>query len=168
MSFECNEELIARYAEGDLTARERRRIDEHLASCERCRISLALFENLESTLAIRSAERPSGRAAARRVMKRLHRDEGFSLVTSPRGAALIIGSVVLLSVIVTVLFALFLGISPEPSGAPHPGIERYLTGIPDLIAEALGGETWVIVTVYGALAILFAAGGSLTLRYARR
>jgi anti-sigma factor RsiW len=167
MSCECNEELLARYAENDLTAEERRRADEHLAACDRCRMSLALYGSLESSLVARGAERPSDRAASRRVMKRIRREERFSFISSPRGALVIISSVVLLSVILTIVFAVLLGTSPEPGGVPSTGMERYVTGIPDLIAHALGGEIWVIVTVYVALALLFAAAGSLTVKYAR-
>jgi anti-sigma factor RsiW len=169
MNCERAEELLSRYAEGELTANERRTVDEHLAGCERCRMSLELFSSLEASLVARKAERPVARAAARNVVKRLRGEEGRTFITSPWGAPVIIGSVIALSVVCTIAFGLLVGPAPpsEP-GAALTGIGGFFAGIPQFIVDTLGGETWLIVAVYVALAISFAtAGGLAVLRYAR-
>jgi hypothetical protein len=169
MNCERIEELLTRYVEGDLAADERRMVDEHLAACERCSLSLELFSSLEASLIARKAEIPSAGASSRRIMKRLRRDEGYTFICSPWGAPVLIGSVVLLSVILTVVFGRLLAQpSPSESGTLFVRIERFFAHIPDLIVGALGGEYWLIITVYVALALCFAAAGSLTvLRYSR-
>ncbi|MCK4774751.1 MAG: zf-HC2 domain-containing protein, partial [Candidatus Krumholzibacteria bacterium] len=51
MSCKHVEELLPAYAEGDLAAEERSRVDTHLRECDSCRESLAFFVQLEADLA---------------------------------------------------------------------------------------------------------------------
>ena len=169
MNCERIEDLLVRYAEGGLAAEERRAVDEHVASCGECRTSLELFVSLEESLVALKAERPSARASSRSILKRLRREKGQTFIISPWGAPVLIGSVVLLSVILTALFGVILE-QPSPSGseALFADIEAFFARIPHLIVQALGGESWLIITVYIGMALCFSAVGSLAvLRYSR-
>jgi len=169
MSCEEMEKLLARYAAGDLTDDEEFVVRTHLSVCADCRKSLEIYESLESALGARSEERPSARVASREIVKRLRREEPHPFVSSIWSAPAIIGAVVALSILLTVLFALVAGSPPSTRTAPvMDGWERYLTGIPELIAGALGGESWLIFLVYSAVAAGFILSGSLVmLRFAR-
>jgi Putative zinc-finger len=45
------QELVAPFADGELSAEESRAVEEHLAACERCRRELAIHQDLSSALA---------------------------------------------------------------------------------------------------------------------
>jgi len=170
MNCEEMERLVARYAAGDLSDDEEFIVQMHLAACGECRDSLEVYASLESALVSRAGERPSARTASRDIMKRLRREESHGFVSSLWSAPVIIGTVVALSILLTMVLGLLLEDSPTTSqGIPGlTGLDRYFVGIPDWIAGVLGGETWLIFLVYGAVAIGFVGLGSLVmLRSAR-
>jgi len=169
MSCEEMDILLARYAAGDLTDDEEFVVETHLSVCGECRASLEIHESIESALCARSRERTSARGASREVVKRLHREESQAFISSIWNVPAIIGAVVVLSILFTALFALVGGSSPSGRRTlVMSGWERYFTGIPEWIAGALGGETWLIFTVYSAVAAGFILSGSLVmLRFAR-
>jgi hypothetical protein len=165
MNCEKMEMLLARYASGDLSDDEEFIVQVHLAACGGCRDSLEVYASLESALVSRTGERPSARAASRDIMKRLRREEPHGFVSSLWSAPVIIGTVVALSILLTIVLGLLLDDSPTASqGIPGlTGLERYFAGIPEWIAGVFGGETWLIFLVYGAVAVGFVGLGSLVM-----
>ncbi len=169
MSCDEMDILLARYAAGDLTDDEEFVVETHLSVCGECRASLEAYESIESALLARSKERPAARGVSREIVGRLRREEPRAFISSIWSAPAIIGAVVALSILFTALFALIGGSSTSTQTTPvMGGWERYFTGIPEWISGMLGGETWLILAVYGALAAGFILSGSLVmLRYAR-
>jgi len=170
MSCEDMEEMLARYASGDLTGDEAFVVRMHLSLCEECRASFEIYRSLESALDARSGERPPARGATRKIVARIKREEPHAFVSSLRTAPLIIGAVVVLSILLTAAFALIGGSRHVPQRMPGPvAWERYIAGMPDWIAGALGGEAWLIFLVYSGLAAGFILSGSLLmLRFTRQ
>lgn len=170
MSCEEMEKLLARYASGDMTDEEEFIVQVHLSACEECRESFEIYKTLESALVSHAGERPSARVASRDIMKRLRREEPQAFVFSLWSAPAIIGTVVALSLLITVTLGwLFGGSSETQQVVPGlTGLERYFTGIPDWIAGLFGGEIWLMFLVYGVMAVGFVTIGSLmTLRFVR-
>ncbi len=170
MSCEEMDKLLARYASGDLTEDEEFVVTVHLSVCDDCRESLELYRALESGLLSRAEERPSPRAASRSVMKRLSVEKHRPFFSSLWSAPAIVGTVVVLSILITLAFGLYTQ-RASTTGQGIPGLtgwERFFTGIPDWIAGLFGSETWLISAVYGAVAVGFVLTGSLvTLRFVR-
>lgn len=73
MSHEAIQELLSSYLDDDLSAEERQRVDEHLASCEACREELALLRlTVDALRDMPVLEAPGGFADA--VMDRIEMD----------------------------------------------------------------------------------------------
>lgn len=73
MSHEAIQELLSSYLDDDLSAEERQRVDEHLASCEACREELALLRlTVDALRDMPVLEAPGGFADA--VMDRIEAD----------------------------------------------------------------------------------------------
>jgi anti-sigma factor RsiW len=170
MSCEEMEEILARYASGDLTDEEKFIADVHLSACEECRGSLEIYKALESDLVSRPKGRSSSRAASRRIMKRIRLEEPQAFTYPLWSAPAIVGAVVAISIILTVALGLLGGGSSNaPQRIPGlTGLERIFAEAPDWIAGLFGGEVWLISAVYGAVAVGFVLMGSLmTLRFVR-
>ena len=168
MSCEEMDKLLARYASGDLTEDEEFVVKVHLSVCGDCRESLELYRALESGLVSRAKERPSSRSASRAIMKRLREVERNPFTSSPWTAPAIVGTVVALSILITLVFGLLASGSATQEVPGLTGWERFFTEIPDWIAGLLGGEIWLISAVYGAVALGFVvSGGLVTLRFVR-
>ena len=168
MSCDEMDRLLARYASGELTDDEEFILQVHLSVCGDCRETLELYRMLESGLVSRAKERPSSRAASRALTKRLRVGGHRTFVSSPWSAPAIIGTVVALSILITLVFGLLAdgGAAQEVTGLT--GWERFFTEIPDWIAGLFGGDIWLISAVYGAVALGFVLTGSLvTLRFVR-
>lgn len=170
MSCEEMEKVLARYASGDLSDEEKFIADVHLSACEECRESFEIYKALESGLLSRAKERPSPRAASRRIMKRLRAEESDAFISSIWTAPAIIGVVVAISILLTITLGLLGGGSTaEPQRTPGlTGLERFFAEAPDWIAGLFGGEIWLMLLVYGLIAVGFVVtGGLITLRFVR-
>jgi hypothetical protein len=73
----CGEELqtlLSRYVDGELPPEERRRVDEHVGSCEPCRDLLSLFQKNENLVAGALGTDAFGNAVVASVMGELRRE----------------------------------------------------------------------------------------------
>jgi hypothetical protein len=64
------EELLPRYCDGDCAETDRREIERHVASCQRCRESLESFEAIERSLIDLRGAVPSWKRAEARFIER--------------------------------------------------------------------------------------------------
>lgn len=92
MSCERFNPLLSGYVDGELAAEERRRLEEHLATCEACRRELEGLKSLKEDLAMLKFKEPSDAELERYwagVYNRLERGIGWILLS--------VGAILLLS-----------------------------------------------------------------------
>lgn len=161
MNCDTIEELLPLYHEGALTDAERAAVTKHLTSCSRCRESSAAFASLERTLVARRNELPRSGAVADVVLVRLGARRR-SVVLAPQWIATILTGIFALAVILVHFFRY------EPITAISERIETgygafvaLFTGMPERLAEAAGGEWWILMTVYIILTVSFVIGGRI-------
>jgi anti-sigma factor RsiW len=164
----CNriEELLPGYADGDITADDKRQVDVHVETCDACRESLAFFLQMENQLVERSALRPSAAVAARRVVQRLglrNRLGWFDALTSVPGA--IAGGLVALGVVWLAgghaLTGLFGGRGVAYGDAV---VDHWVHGVDFLAA---GSELTLPIVTAGLTALILLTGSWMVLRFVR-
>jgi anti-sigma factor RsiW len=154
MSCRHIDEMLPRYLENDLSADDRRGIDEHLASCERCRQSLETFRELEESLGELAASVPSWEAAeaglARRFGMRPRRPIAAVFISAPFIAGL---SFIVLGVALFVRGKLILG-AMQPLGPRYSialdGFTRMISG---WFAAVAGVDVTLLLVIYGLLTL---------------
>lgn len=170
MNCEHVEELLGPLAGGELDAATEADVRAHVASCARCRESLAAYEAVESALVLRRGEVPApGRildAALRAV--RPHRSSRartvMDAVFSPASlAAFAFAFAGLASFVYRGALVRFLSGFSTPSEWAFAG---------DHITRALlvftGGDVWMLTAVYAGLtAIVLLGTGLVGLRFLR-
>jgi anti-sigma factor RsiW len=162
--------LLPAYVEGDLTPEEKGRVDAHLGDCEECRESLAFFASLEKTLIERRHERPSDRAAARRIARRLGYRWSLApyLGGLPAAASLaFIGLGIALFIARDAVRDFFarVGSAHIPDGA---GVSETVRGLIAVLESVSAGSAWTWPLVYvGCLALIFLSGTWMVLRWVR-
>lgn len=170
MSCEKFEDLLPLYAEGDLSAQERRRVDEHVASCARCRESLAFFSELETSLSSLRELRPSpGRTAAsvsERLGLRPRRYARRSFVNVPAIAS---AGFIVLGLVLYDLRSLVAEFFVRMGVGASNGYSRAVTDLTQGAVRASGGSEWVLIGVYaGVFALVMLTGSWMVLRFVRR
>lgn len=170
MSCEKFEELLPLYVEGDLPEEERSRVDEHVASCARCRESLAFYTELETSLTSLRDLQPSPVRTAAAVSDRLglrqlrRARRSFVNVPAVVSAGFIVLGIVLYNFrnIVADFFAR-VGV-----GASN-GYSRAVTDLTQGAAQVSGGGEWVLITIFaGIFALVMLVGSWMVLRFVRR
>jgi anti-sigma factor RsiW len=170
VSCEKFEELLPLYVEGDLPEEERSRVDEHVASCARCRESLAFYTELETSLTSLRDLQPSPVRTAAAVSDRLglrqlrRARRSFVNVPAVVSAGFIVLGIVLYNFrnIVADFFAR-VGV-----GASN-GYSRAVTDLTQGAAQVSGGGEWVLITIFaGIFALVMLVGSWMVLRFVRR
>jgi predicted anti-sigma-YlaC factor YlaD len=170
VSCEKFEDLLPLYVEGDLPAEERNHVDEHVASCARCRESLAFYSELETSLSSLRDLRPSPVRTAAAVSERLglrprrHARRSFVNVPAIVSAGFIVIGIVLYDFrnIVEDFFAR-VGV-----GASN-GYSRAVTDLTQGAAQVSGGSEWVLLTIFaGVFALVMLVGSWMVLRFVKR
>jgi anti-sigma factor RsiW len=169
MSCEKFEELLARYAGGDLATDERRVVDEHLAACESCRESLTFYEALEGSLVSLRDERPSPARAAVAVSGRLgllarpaYRPRWLSLPTVAGAALIALGLV--LGFLLTNVSDLLTTVGEGASA----GYSRAISELSAGLTRFAGSGEWVLLSVYlGIFALVMLTGSWMVLKFVR-
>lgn len=148
------EELLPRYLENDLSADDRRGIDEHVASCARCRQSLETFRELEESLGELAASVPSWKAAeaglARRFGMRPRRSIAAVLESPPFVAGL---SFVALGVVLFVRGKLILGAMQSLGPRSSIALDDFARTISGWFAAAAGVDVTLLLVIYGLLTL---------------
>lgn len=171
MSCEHFEELLPVYAEGELLAEERARVDAHLHTCDSCRESLAFFVRLEDTLAERRELRPSDAVAAGRIVHRVGFEKQRRFVAALTGLpAAISGALIAFGIV------LFLARGAVQDFLTHLGAIRFsgdfAARLSEITSTGLGavavGSEWVWAVAYlGVVALILSSGSWMVLRYVR-
>ena len=164
------EELMPGYLEGSLSESSRRDVEAHIASCEACRESLAIFASLERSLEGLKTAMPSWKTAEARFM----REAGLSRRRSALRVLCAPPVVAGLSLAVIGFVAIRMG------GVFFNGLEgllsRFALSLGDLgragsesLAAFANTDLVTIVTVYDVTLVAIIAGtGALALKYVRR
>ncbi|MBP2681256.1 MAG: putative zinc-finger [Candidatus Krumholzibacteriota bacterium] len=170
MSCEKFEDRLPLYVEGDLSAEERSRVDDHLGSCARCRESLAFYRELETSLSSLRELRPSPARTAAAVSERLglrprrHARRSFVNVPAMVSAGFIVLGLVLYD------FRNFVAefFNRMGVGASN-GYSRAVTDLTQGAALVSGGSEWVLITILaGVFALVMLTGSWMVLRFLRR
>jgi anti-sigma factor RsiW len=175
MSHEHIENLLPAYAEGDLTAAEKSRVDAHLEGCESCRDALTFFTRLEVSLTERSELRPSDTVAASRIAKRIgvRRERRFipGLTGLP---AMVSGGLIVMGI---VWFAMRGPIQEFFSGLATGTLQfdRFGNGLSAFLQKWTAGfnavavgSAWTWAVAYaGVVALILLSGSWMVLRYVR-
>lgn len=170
MNCEHFEELLFAYAEGDLSAEDKRRVDSHVQSCKDCRTSLVFYMELEKSLLARRHDRPSATPAARRVARAVR----------PRRSPVLIPALTSWPGLVASALVLF-GAAGLVFGNPLPRLfdtvaEANLVGRFNLVMDswtralelATGGNEYTLYGLMGGLtAIILLTGSWMVLRHVR-
>jgi len=163
------EELLPRYAEEDLTADEKRAVDEHLSSCADCSEALELYTSLEKALISFKRERPSSGKTYAAVSRRLPLDPAFSPVSLLRSPVLLGTAAVTLIAVLTILFHEKMGITlARLGGVPFDSLSSSFQAIPEWIISITGGNLLLLVLIVTVETLLFSfAMGFAALRIIR-
>lgn len=170
MSCSRIEELLVQYIEGDLSAEERRAVDEHLASCAECRGSLETFKSLEESLETLGETVPSWKTAEARFSRRAGIEKRRSIPAFIFNAPLIAGiSFVVLGVVLflkgNVLFPALESLGPR-FAASFNGLVQDLSR---LFADAADLNVVVLISIYGFLTLALMCGTSaFVFRFGRK
>lgn len=173
MSCERIEELLSRYVEGDLSGGERREVDEHVASCEACRSSLHVYQELEASLVSLRDGRPSPARAAAAVSGRLGLRSRVGLrwtrpwIPALTGAAFI-GVGTAWFVLRGAISSVFARIDAGSSTFYSHAVSEMTAGMASGVARFAGTGEWVLLSVYlGIFALVMLAGSWMVLRFVR-
>ncbi len=171
MSCKHFEELLPAYAEGDLSAEERSRVDTHLRSCDSCRGSLAFFVQLEDDLAERRELRPSDAVAAGRIVHHIGLRKERRFVAAFTGLpAAISGALIVVGIV------LFLARGAVRDFITGLGAIRFSGDFAERLSEvtssslstvAVGSEWMWTVAYLGVVALILFSGSWMVLRYVR-
>jgi anti-sigma factor RsiW len=170
VSCEKIEELLPLYVEGDLPAEERSRVDEHVASCARCRESLAFYSELETSLASLSGLRPSPARTAAAVGARLglrpRRYARRSFVNVP---ALVSAGFIVLGLVLYDFRNFVAEFFTRMGVGASNGYSRAVTDLTQGAALVSGGSEWVLITILaGVFALVMLIGSWMVLRFVKR
>ena len=161
MNCDVIEELHPRYHEGDLSDAEYAMVASHIASCGRCREASAAFAELERALTARRNELPRSGEIAGAVIARL----ALPRSRRPRLPRWVLHLVSGMLTLAACLLPLALqGSFTRIGGKLETGFNAFVvfvTEIPDHIAGAAGGEWWVLLTAYFAIAVSLAIAGGI-------
>ena len=176
MNCEHIENLLPRYADGDLSRVEMGAVDSHVRECGACANSLAAYVSLEQALQSRRSEMPSAGALSRGVNRRLGLRRDRVIVGALTGLpGILSGSFIMVGIILLVFrnqlgtligrFESALGqASPQATGGLGAFIEKIGYGI----AQLGGMDEWTLITLYVGIAALIMLSGSLmVLRFVR-
>ena len=142
------EELLPRYIEGDLTAEQKRAVDEHLSSCDDCRDALGLYTSLEKTLIALKRERPSSKRIYAGIERRLPLDPVFSPLSLLRNPTILGSAAVSLIAILTILFREQLSLAlTRFGGFSFDSLTGSFEVIPEWIVRSTGGDAWMLVLI---------------------
>ena len=155
------EELLPRYIEGDLTAEQKRAVDEHLSSCDDCRDALGLYTSLE--------KRPSSKRIYAGIERRLPLDPVFSPLSLLRNPTILGSAAVSLIAILTILFREQLSLAlTRFGGFSFDSLTGSFEVIPEWIVRSTGGDAWMLVLIIAVETLLFSlATGFTVLRMIR-
>jgi predicted anti-sigma-YlaC factor YlaD len=157
------EELLPRYIEGDLTAVEKRAVDEHLSSCDDCNDALGLYSSLEQALVSFKRERPSPKRTYSKIERRLPLDPVFSPLSLLRSPTVLGSAAVALIAILTILFSEQLGIAiTRFTGLSFDSLAGSFETIPEWIVRVTGGNLWMLVLIVAVETMLFSFATGLT------
>jgi anti-sigma factor RsiW len=170
VSCEKFEDLLPRYAEGDLSTEERGRVDDHMASCERCRESLAFYLELETSLASLSGLRPSPVRTAAAVSDRLglrpRRRARRSFVNVP---VIVSAGFIVLGLVLYDIRAFVMAFFVRMGVGASNGYSRAVTDMTQGAAQVGGGGEWVLLAILGGiLALVMLVGSWMVLRFVKR
>jgi anti-sigma factor RsiW len=170
MNCDRIEELLPGYADGDITADEKRLVDTHVEHCETCRESLAFFMQMESQLVERRELRPSATVAAHRVTHRLglrKRLGWFDALASVPGA--IAGALVAFGAAwllgghaITTLVNKGAGVGVDTRADAI--VDQWVRGVDSLAA---GSSLTLPIVTAGLTALILLAGSWMVLRFVR-
>jgi anti-sigma factor RsiW len=170
MSCKHFEELLTAYAEGEVTADEKRRVDDHVESCEACREALAFYVSLETSLLDRRSLPPSAARTAHRVVRAVGlrtRPAWVPALTSLPGVAA-------LAMILFGVVGLFFGnpLSRLSGGSDDLHIGSRFNGVMEQWMRAAdtvaaGNEYTLPIVMAGVTALFLLAGSLMVLRYVR-
>ncbi len=178
MSCDAFDDLLPLYAEGELGADERKRVDEHVAACASCRESLSFYRELESSLVSRESLRPSPAKAAAAVTARLGlRKRSRTLDAHVGVPALASAGFILLGIVLFVfrgaVARFFTDAAGRSVGLPGPefsnDVSRAVEGWTRGVGQIAGlGNEWVLLSVYaGILALVLLTGSWMVLKFVR-
>jgi anti-sigma factor RsiW len=170
MNCEHIDEMLPRYLENNIPADERGGIEEHLASCARCRQSLETFRELEESLGELASSVPSWDAAEARFVRRFGMRSPRPIIAVFTSAPFLAGlSFIALGVVLFVRGNLILGAmqSLGPRYAiTFDGFARTLSG---WFTVAAGLDVTLLLAIYGLLTLGLLYGGTrLVLRFGRK
>jgi predicted anti-sigma-YlaC factor YlaD len=170
VSCEKFEDLLPLYVEGDLPAEERSRVDEHVASCARCRESLAFYSELETSLTSLRSLRPSHVRTAAAVSDRLglrpRRRARRSFVNVP---AIVSAGVIVLGIVLYDFRNIVADFFARVGVGASNGYSRAVTDLTQGAAQVSGGSEWVLITIFaGVFALVMLVGSWMVLRFVRR
>jgi anti-sigma factor RsiW len=171
MSCKHFEEWLPAYAEGNLSAEERSRVDTHLQACDSCRGSLAFFVKLEDDLAERRELRPSDAVAAGRIVHHIGLRKERRFVAAFTGLpAAISGALIVVGIV------LFLARGAVRDFIAGLGAIRFSGDFAERLSEvtssslstvAVGSEWMWAVAYLGVVALILFSGSWMVLRYVR-
>lgn len=170
MSCEKFEDLLPLYVEGDLPAEERSRVDEHVASCARCRESLSFYSELETSLSSLRDLRPSPARTAVAVSERL----GLRPRRNPRGVfvnvpALVSAGFIVLGIVLYDFRNIVADFFTRVGVGASNGYSRAVTDLTQGAVQMSGGGEWVLITIFaGVFALVMLVGSWMVLRFVRR
>ncbi|MEE9269484.1 MAG: zf-HC2 domain-containing protein [Candidatus Krumholzibacteria bacterium] len=178
--------LFPAYVEGDLSASETARVEDHVRSCPVCDESLAEYRKLEGLLLERRESRPPAALTARRVVRRLglvrRRRPAGVLAVIPRMVAALSGlpGIISGSLIGAGILLLFVGDAARSSvsqfGAEFlkrmpVAVDQLLLAIDRLtrsLDTSTGGQEWVPLAGYlGVFLVVASMGSWMVLRFVR-
>jgi anti-sigma factor RsiW len=164
MSCRETENLLPRYTEGDLSAREERLVESHLETCAQCRESHAVYLSLEKSLAGLKTELPAPEIVARKVMRRV-RGAGRRRRFSPAAIwsfPVIANFLLIMAGIIFYTYREAIGrIAPVIGNGFVRAIENFSESLPQWISQAAGGDPWVLAAVLVLCALLMTLTGGL-------
>jgi predicted anti-sigma-YlaC factor YlaD len=178
MSCEKFEDLFPLYLEGELAGEERRRVDEHVASCPSCRESLAFYGELETALVSRRDLRPSPARAAAAVTARLGLRRRWTLLDAWVGVPAVASAGFILLGLVLFVFrgpvtVFFTGVAEHILGLFgeqfSTGLSRAVEAWTSGIGRIAGlGNEWVLLSIYaGLFALIMLTGSWMVLKFVR-
>lgn len=161
MNCDLIEELLPFYHEGTLTDTERAAVTEHLASCPRCRESSSVFAALERTLVTRRNELPRAGRISDAVSARLATPRKRFIPALQLIATILMGIFAMAAILVHLVRSESIaGISARIETG-YGAFVTLITGMPERIVEAAGGELWILWTVYLTLTVSFVIAGRI-------